>query len=342
MRVEVLRRDTREWTSYVDGHPRGNVYHLPVWRAVAERAYGLRAPHLLVRDEPGAIRGVLPLFMVPGLAGGYVTNGLFGSYGRILCDGEEAGQALLDEARRITRASGARYLMLKALDDEPLARGFVWRDRCVIARLPLDPDPDEVWRRLRSEVRRCVRKAQRGGLELRVGPENLRAFYDVLAENMHRKGTPIYGFPVLRELCAALGDRAEVVVAFAGGEALAGAVAVYHRGVAYTPFASSRERALPLSPNNLVNWEVIRRACMRGMAVMDFGRSPRDSGGLAYKLGWGAEVTPQPFLVEAVRGVAPALDVEAPWVRRLTGIWRGLPRFAADALGPRIYRRFLA
>ena len=51
----------------------------------------------------------------------------------------------------------------------------------------------------RSFVCRCedVTVAE---LELREGRSQLPHFYDVLAQNYHRKGTPIYGDAVMRAL----------------------------------------------------------------------------------------------------------------------------------------------
>jgi len=52
--------DARAWDTYVARWPDATLYHLFGWKTVAEEAYGLRAPFLVARDEPGgAIRGIL-------------------------------------------------------------------------------------------------------------------------------------------------------------------------------------------------------------------------------------------------------------------------------------------
>src|SRR5438876_1123535 len=86
------------------------------------------------------------------------------------------------------------------------------------------------------------------GGTLRAGPGELAPFYDVLAENMHRKGTPIYGFPMMRELAGALGDRAEVVTLWKDGAAISGGFTIHHKGTVYVPFASSRAAAFHMNP----------------------------------------------------------------------------------------------
>lgn len=332
-----------EWDAYVRSHPDGNVYHLSAWRAVAVRAYRLPSPFLVAREgHRGPLRGVLPLYVVGNPFRRYVTNGLFGSYGVVLADSGEARARLLDEARRVALATHAGFVMLKSVGDEAQATGYVRHDPCVIATMPLAPSPQTLWRGFRDKIRNSIRKAEKSGLEARFGGEELlEPFYDVLAENMHRKGTPIYGLPVMRELLRALGDEACLATLWKDGAAVSGAMVARFRGTVYVPFASSRPAAFRMNPNNLLYWEIIRRACESGQRRLDFGRSPRDSTTLAFKLGWGAVTTAQPFLVHTTRGRPPRFDADSPTLKRLIHFWQSLPRPVADALGPGIHRQFL-
>jgi FemAB-related protein (PEP-CTERM system-associated) len=354
-----------EWDAFVDARPDATCYHLRAWQRVAVRAYGMEAPHLLARDRPGGpVRGVLPLFVVDGALGSglgralarglpkladgplgrYVATGLFGAYGPVLADGEDAARALLEQARRVTRRTGARYLIVKALGAPPVPEGFTRHVTSVVATLALPRDADVLWKGFKDKQRNSIRKAQRpdAGLEhRRGGVELLPVFYDVLAENMHRKGTPIYGFPMMRELALGLGDRAEVHTLWKDGEVVSGAFAIHYNGTYTVPFASSRAAHFKLNPNNLIYWEMLRRAVELGCARFDFGRSPRESSTLAFKRSWGAVEMDQPFYVWSARGAAPTLDAHDPGVERLVKFWMSLPRPVADALGPAITARFL-
>jgi FemAB-related protein (PEP-CTERM system-associated) len=340
---ELGECDARAWDAYVDGHPRANCYHLRAWKTAAATAYGIEAPFLLARECPdGPVRGVLPLFVIRGApASAYLTTGLFGAYGPVLADGE-AGEALMGEALRRARALNARFVVVKAVGAEPHARGFDPVDRWVVARLPLATDPDVLWRGFRDKTRNAIRKGQRSGLEVREGHSELDGFYDVLAENMHRKGAPIYGRSLFRELVRELGEQAQIVTLADGGRTISGALVIRFGGVATVPFASSRPSSFHLNPNNLLYWEIISRACRAGMHTLDFGRSLRGSSGLKFKLGWGARTEAQPMYVHALRGAPPRFDVSARSVRVLVQLWRSLPRRFADALGPQVCRRWLA
>jgi FemAB-related protein (PEP-CTERM system-associated) len=340
MVIEELSKLTEPvWDAYVDAHPQANCYHLRAWKTAAEEAYGFETPFLLARDRgEGRVRGALPLFA----AGGYLTTGLFGAYGPVLADDASIADALVAAAIEHTRSRKARFLVVKAVGLQPPAAGFEPLDHWVIARLALAGDPQTVWTRFRDKTRNAIRKGQRSGLEVRVGPQCLDGFYDVLAENMHRKGAPIYGRLLFDKLLRCLGERGEIVTLEHGGRTVSGALVIRFGDVVTVPFASSRPGTFHLNPNNLLYWEIISRSCRAGARTLDFGRSLRDSTALAFKLGWGATTEAQPMFVRALRGAAPRFDVAAPSIRFLTGVWRSLPRNLADALGPAVCRRWLA
>lgn len=306
-------------------------------------AYGIHAPYLIARaGRSGRICGALPLFVVRNFLGGYATTGLFGAYASALADTPETGRALLQCAQGLAEADGLRYLLVKAVGDEPGATGFSRHDTCVVATLPIDAGAEQLWRGFRGSIRQAVRKAQKVGFTVHAGPSELGPFYDVLAENMHHKGTPIYGIQFLRTLLQELGPSGDIVTLRLGGRTVAGAFTIEHRGVVCVPFASSRPEVLAHCPNNLLYWELIQRACGRGLRCLDFGRSPRGAGSLTFKLRWGATVTPAPFFVRTANGKAPALDPLTPGVQFLAHLWQRLPRKLADVWGPSVCGRFLA
>jgi FemAB-related protein (PEP-CTERM system-associated) len=338
---EITPRAFAEWDAYVEASPRSNCYHRSAWATVAGRAYGQRAPFLAARERAGGpMRGALPLFVIRSPVGCYVTSAMFGAYGAILADGPEARAALLDGAVDLARKAGARHLTLKAIDEPECPPGFVAHRDGAVATLSLAGGEDALWKGFRNKTRNAVRKAQKSEMELRGGPAELPHFYDVLAQNYHRKGTPIYGVAVMRALVDALPDRSDVVTLWKDGQAISGAMVLYHRDVVTVPFASSRAEHFNLNPNNLIYWEIMRRALARGMKTLDFGRSPLGSSSMAFKVGWGATETPQPQLVRALRGEVGHVNPDDPWARRAVRLWQRLPRPVADRLGPWVHGHF--
>ena len=337
--------DAPEWDAYVSQKEGANCYHLHAWRTAGERGYGLRAPYLVARARPrGEILGVLPLFFIRRAPlRGYATTGLFGSYGPLLAEDGEIAGLLLREACRRARDAGLASFHFKALGPGPAAGGFVEVGGWVVATLALWPDAGAAWAGIRGKERNLVRKARENGLDVRRGgAEGVPAFYDVLAENMHHKGAPIYGLRFVEELVRAFGPDAEVVAVHRQNRCVAGAVTLTFKETMTIPFLSSRPDALPLRPNVLLVWDLIARACGAGRRVLDFGTSLLGSTSLDFKLHWGARTVPRSILVYPLRGRPPAIDVGAPMVRAGVALWQRLPRAWADALGPGVCARFLA
>lgn len=338
---ELIPAGHPEWDAYVAAHENATLYNLSGWGHIAARAYDI-APYLLVsRERIGApIRGGLPLFVVPRPLNHYVTSGLFGAYGPMLAESAETRAELSEAARRFADAHRAEFLHLKSLDGDPTPEGFMRHDIWVTAKLPLDGGAEAVWGRFKTSIRAAIRQAQKAELEVRWGQENLDAFYDVLADNMHRKGSPIYGRPFMREMLQAFGDAADVLTLWKDGEPISGAMTATFNDVMYVPFASSRAAYFPLRPNNLLYWKIIERGCERGLHTLDYGTSMRGSSTLDFKLHWGARLHPLPSYVYTRAAEQPTL-APGPGSRAVSaGVWlfKTMPRPMADSIGPVVSR----
>ncbi len=332
-----------EWDHYVDQHPMSTCYHLRAWKTVAERAYRLRAPFLIARENKGGpCQGVLPSYLIQGFLQSHMTNGLFGAYGSVLANSREARLALVDHAIQLSKKKNVHFFMLKTLEEPSFEENLnlAKLDSWVIATLALQPDPQMMWKSLRDKIRNCVRKAERSDLKVRFGDDQLPHFYEVLAQNMHSKGAPIYGIRFMRELVEALPGRTDIITLWKDNQVISGAFLIYHRKTVYVPFASSRPEFLAMSPNNLLYWEIIKRGCERKMDILDFGRSLKDSGPLKFKLGWGAQTQSQPSYVFSPRGKTLNLN---PDDDRLVSFfvrqWKRMPRKITDSVGPSICRQ---
>lgn len=337
---DVGERGSAEWDAYVAEKPGATCYQLSAWSQIARASYGIRSARLVSRGARGErLRGVLPLFVVRRPLRKYVTTGIFGAYGPLLADDEDAAHELFAAARRFCDDAGATFLHVKALGDAPAPTGYERRDVWKRATLSLQGGEEKVFRSFKTSMRAAIRQGLRSGLEIASGAGELEDFYDVLAENMHRKGAPIYGRRFFRELARAFGNRAEVVTLRRNGHAVAGAFTLMHERTVYIPFASARAAFFPLRPSNLLYWRIIQRASERGLATLDFGSSLADSSCLAFKRGWGATMhrvasyvyTPGP-------GHRADITPESAAVQAGVRLWQRLPRVAADALGPAICR----
>ena len=334
--------DAVAWDAYVARQPDATLYHLSGWRNVAVEAYALRAPFLLARDEPGgAIRGILPLIRVSRPFTQYLTTGLFGAYGRLLADDDLYARALIAEAVARTDGAEARHLHLKLLGSVPAGVELERKDIWVTARLDLGADEAALWQSLPPKQRWAIRRARKAGLEATHGPQEFDGFYEVLSENMHRKGAPIYGKSFFRSVFRWLAPRASVVTLrpARGGPVVSGAIVASFAGTLYVPFASSGADYLGQRVNHLLFWEVMCYARSVGCHTLDFGSSLRDSSVLEFKREWRPRIEPINSYVYAAPNAHPKLDPrESGVAKTVVAAWRRVPRGAAGILGPAICR----
>jgi FemAB-related protein (PEP-CTERM system-associated) len=338
--IVELADSASAWDDYVGRQPGATLYHLFAWKIVAEKAYGMRAPFLVVRDGPGQpIRGALPLVRVPRPFAPYLTTGLFGSYGRLLADDDRHARALIAAATRRIDDGDAAFLHLKLLGGAPAHPGLERHDVWVTAQLDLGHDAGALWTRLRSHMRTKIRQAQRAGLVAEHGAAGLDSFYEVLSGNMARKGAPIYGRRFMRVLLDALGPRGDVVLLRHEGRVVSGALVASFDRTMVVPFASSRASAFRLHANNLLYWEIAKRALGLGLRTLDFGSSLRGSTGLAFKESWKPRVEPIGSYVYSPGSTAPALaPADSALARMAVKIWAHVPAPVAQALGPQVCR----
>jgi len=335
---ELPRQAEHVWDAYVQSHPRATLYDLYAWRYVAQRAYGIDSSFLVARDDAsGPVRGVLPLFRIPRPRSPYLTNGLFGAYGDVLADDRVYANALLDAAVARVERGDADYLHLKLLGDAP-ASAFQLQHVWVVARLALGAGEAGTWASLPSAMRTKIRRAQKAGFTAETS-RTIDGFYDVLSENMLRKGSPIYGREFFDALLDELGPRASVLTLSHEGRVVSGAFVAWFNGVMYAPFASSRPSVFTLKANQLLWWEIARYAHALGLHTLDFGSSMRDSSGLEFKKHWGTKTESIGSYLHARPGVVPIITPGESMLARLTvNAWSHLPASWAENLGPKVVR----
>jgi hypothetical protein len=93
--------------------------------------------------------------------------------------------------------------------------------------------------------------------------------------------------------------------------------------------------ARQLAANDFMYWEVMRRACQRGIRLFDFGRSKRGTGAFDFKKNWGFEAEPlfyEYFLVNA--SAVPNVSPTNPKYELMIKVWRRLPLWLTRRLGP--------
>ena len=341
--LKVLRLDPEDseraacWDAFVEACPQATFFHKAGWQAIVGEVF--RHPtHFLYAERSGTIEGVLPLAHVKSrLFGNALVSLPFAVYGGVAASNAQAAEALEGEAQTIARACGVDHLELRNV----VERHADWprQDLYVTFRKDLLPEPEANLQAIPRKQRAMVRKGIKNGLASTPDATSER-FFALYADNVHRHGTPALPRRYFDALLRVFGDASEILTVEDGdGRALSSVFSFYFRDEVLPYYAGDDTLARELAANDFKYWELMRRACERGVRVFDYGRSKRGTGSFAFKKNWGFE--PQPLSYEYClyrRDSIPQNNPSNAKYRLLIAAWRRLPIGVANRLGPLIVR----
>ncbi|MCC6198214.1 MAG: FemAB family PEP-CTERM system-associated protein [Burkholderiales bacterium] len=329
--------DAPAWNRYVERAANATFFHRLGWRDIIEDEFGHRT-HYLVAERGGEIAGVLPLAEVRSRIFGHAMVSLpFCVYGGPVADDAEAEAALIGEAERRACAVGAAHLELR--NRRSLRPDWPRQDLYVTFRRPISADAEENMLAIPRKQRAMIRKGIKHGLRSEVD-RGVDRFFDLYADNVHRHGTPPFSKRYFARLREVFGDDCEAMtVVDGGGRQVSGVISFYFRNEVLPYYAGDSVAARELAANDFKYWELMRRACERGITVFDYGRSKRGTGSFDFKKNWGFEPAPLAYEYALFRGDAiPQNNPANPKYRAMIALWRRLPRGVANAIGPHIVR----
>jgi serine/alanine adding enzyme len=130
-----------------------------------------------------------------------------------------------------------------------------------------------------------------------------------------------------------------VLVIRVRGEAQAAAITVRHRRRIEVPWAATTPAAKPTALNMRMYWELLRSAIESGAESFDFGRSSVGSGTYRFKAQWGAVPRQLHWYYWLPAGATlPMLNHANPKYAMAAALWRRMPLWCANLLGPQIVR----
>jgi FemAB-related protein (PEP-CTERM system-associated) len=123
------------------------------------------------------------------------------------------------------------------------------------------------------------------------------------------------------------------------GAPLSSVLCFYFRDEVLPYYAGDAVAARETAANDFKYWELMRRACERGLKTFDYGRSKKDTGPYSFKKNWGFAPQPLHYEYRLYRGDAiPQNNPTNPKYRAFIALWRRLPIGLANRLGPVIVR----
>ncbi|MDP2252845.1 MAG: FemAB family PEP-CTERM system-associated protein, partial [Thiobacillus sp.] len=256
--------------------------------------------------------------------------------GGILADHDAAYRALDETAQAL-----AKKLGVGALEYRNQAKQHAhWptKDLYVTFKKAIEPEIEANMNAIPRKQRAMVRKGIKAGLTGQIDADTTR-FFQAYSASVHRLGTPVFSRKFFRLLKDEFGDDCEVLTITLDGKVISSVMSFYFRDEVLPYYGGGVDAARAVAGNDFMYWDLMRRACERGLRVFDFGRSKRGTGSFDFKKNWGFEPTPlyyEYFLV-ADKDV-PEINPLNPKYRLFILAWKKMPLALANAIGPHIVK----
>jgi len=333
---ELAPSDMARWDEFALACPTATFFHRAGWKTVIERAFGHRT-HFLLAEADGKIQGVLPLAEIRSRLFGHSLSSLpFCVYGGIAAE-TEAARAALDKTAQALAAS-LQVDFLEYRNVLPFHTEWPSKDLYVTFRKAIDPELEQNMLAIPRKQRAMVRKGIKNGLVSEIDAD-VERFFAVFADNVHRHGTPALPkryFALLKEV---FGPDCEVLSVVKDDRVVSSVLSFYFRDEVLPYYAGDAVEARDLAANDFKYWELMRRACERGIKVFDYGRSKRGTGPFDFKKNWGFEPQPLHYEYQLHRAQSvPDQNPLNPKYKLFIKMWQHLPLSVANALGPHIVK----
>jgi FemAB-related protein (PEP-CTERM system-associated) len=334
-------RDRDAIDRFVADHPDAELFHRPQWSRAIERGCGARGHYLVLEGKGGALRGLLPLSEVRSpLFGNSMVSVGFGIGGGIIADDADGVERLGEAGWALARERGCTDLELRGGSVPPGPWKLV--DDVYAAFAGELPSGDEaILLSIRRRQRALVRHALDDGFEYRAGnaAADLDSHFRTYSVSMRNHGTPMFPRRLFQAMAAEFGEQAEIVTAWKEGTPVCSVFSFYFKGCIYPYWVGSTSFGRRQRADAVTYYEMMRRASRRGCTRVDFGRSKVGTGPYEFKLNWGLEPRPLVYAVRTAAGASPrAINPLDPRYQRRIALWRKLPVWAANLIGPPIAR----
>ncbi len=325
------------WDAFVMACPQATFFHRSAWQGILRDVFRHDTYFLYTCDVSG-ITGVLPLAHVNSLLFGNALTSLpFAVYGGVAASDEASASMLEAEAQRLAQQLGVQHLELRDL--ERRHNDWPQQELYVTFRKALHAEEEANMLAIPRKQRAMVRKGIKNGLLSHIDADTSR-FFALYADNVHRHGTPAMPKRYFDALKREFGPDCEVLtVTTADGRLLSSVMSFYFRDEVLPYYAGDDEAARDLAANDFKYWELMRRACARGLKVFDYGRSKHGTGSFSFKKNWGFEPRPLHYEYRLYkRQSVPQNNPANAKYKLMIETWRRLPIGVANWLGPFVVR----
>lgn len=333
--MQVVRSlDVIKWHEYVENHPQTNIFHTPDMFQVFEQTKGYEPELWAVVDTQSEVK----CLFVP--VRNTVLDGVFRylstravAYGSVLSTQEsESGSALASLLRSYNLTK--RDILFTELRNQSdhgeiqstlNQNGYIYEDHLNFI-FDLTHPLEELWKNIRSNARRNIRKAERSNVMIEEvdNGNNLLAAYQVLKNVYSRIQVPLPDITMFEAGLELLRPKGmlKVLLAKLGDKPIGTMTLLMHRGTMTYWYTGILREFASYRAGDLLVWHALKIGSQEGYQVFDFGGGGKPSeeyGVRDFKAKFGGD------LVNYGRNI----KIHAPF------------RYQLSLIGYKVLRRFL-
>ena len=330
------------WDDFIKSSPSGSIYHSSAWCEIIKQTYPFDPFYYALIDK-NKIIGAIPLFLVKTFfTGNHMVALPFSDFCNPIFLRPEDKEQCVNKIIQMHKKK-VKYFEIRSAE---ISNGnLAFHDCYKLHRLDLSDNPEEIMEKIdRKTMRYSIQKALGKGIQIREENtlEGIKEFYRLNIMTRKKHGVPPQPFKFFRNILDLLIAKkmGYILLAFYEGKSIAAGVFFKFKDTIYYKYNASDPAFLSKkTPNHLLTWHAIERACLEGYRFFDFGRTSTDNQGLMrHKEMWGAKVLDLTYYCyPKIRRAA--LTKESAFIYRfMTGLWQLLPNRVSEKLGPLMYK----
>ena len=305
---EVKTGSDEKWIEFILRNSECSIYYHPAWLKVLEEETNQKIIKLACLDDREQLVGILPLQFTRGVPlglGGRPGTKRISSLprtpvGGLVASNNEVADILVSKAIELINENSQYRLQIKSFKDGlndriPALSKHYWRE-FYYTDIPKYPEELRFGNsKNHTKIRWGINKAIKNGVKVRYSDceNDLLRWYDLYLDTMKFHMTPPRSIHFFKSLWKNLKAKGLMQLVLAELEnngkqrIIAGSIFLVFNKIVVYAFNGSDRNDFELRPNDLIHWNVIHDAQMKGFEIYDWGEVTRGQEGLAaYKEKW--------------------------------------------------------
>ncbi|MCL0097679.1 GNAT family N-acetyltransferase [Dehalococcoidia bacterium] len=318
----------------------GHVYHLYQWGTLLEEVHGHRLVYLQ-EDE-----GIFPLAHIKTrIFGDRLISLPFADYGGPCAQDGETADSIISECEKVAQELGVDFIEIRCPDSRYFEifnkHGFVRRDDYFTFILELNKDVDDLWGAVPKNKKKKVKSAENRGVQVIQATDkaDVKIFYTLYSKTMKKLGSP----PQHNRFFEKIWDlfypkNMRLFLAVYENHYIAGRIVFLHNGTIQQAYSCSPRRDIKVSPNDLLQWHIIKWGKEHGFNIINFGRTRENEGVMVFKSQWSTKRINMPYFYKFYgKGLGQRQETKYKWISQLWSKY--MPEFVANRIGPWIIKQ---